>query len=357
MEAVGRHLTPEEVKSRSPGLWRWGELLPVRDGRYRLSLGEGDTPILPASRLGDALNLAQVYLKDESRNPTGTFKARGLAVAVSRAIELGVNSFAIPTAGNAGGALAAYAARADREAHVFMPAAAPRVNQVEVSVAGASLHLVDGTIDDAARQLVEHKPSQPDGQPAEPSSWFDVSTFKEPYRLEGKKTMGFEIAEAFSWQLPDVILYPTGGGTGLVGIWKAFAELETLGWISDKRPRMVAVQAENCAPIVRAFQHGAKRAKSWENARTIASGLCVPSPFADALILDVLYASQGEAIAVSDEEITAAQNKLARLEGILAAPEAAATQAALEKLVAQGWLTGTDCVLLLITGSGLKYLQ
>jgi threonine synthase len=324
-------------------MWRWAELLPVRDPACRLTLGEGDTPLLRLERSARALGFDQLYLKDESLNPTGSFKARGLAAAVSKAVELGLGAFVIPTAGNAGGALAAYAALAGAEAHVFMPQDAPRVNQVEVRAAGADLRLVDGLINDAARLAA---------QEAAGAGWFDLSTFKEPYRVEGKKIMGYELAEAFGWRLPDVILYPTGGGTGLVGMWKAFTELETLGWIDSRRPRMISVQAEGCAPVARAFHSGSPRAEAWQNASTIAAGLRVPALFADRLILRALRESGGAAVTVSDAEILAAQQQLAREEGILAAPEGAATLAALPQL--RGLIRADESVVLFNTGSGLK---
>jgi threonine synthase len=288
-----------------------------------------------------------LWVKDESNNPTGSFKARGLCVAVARAVELGVHTFVIPTAGNAGGALAAYAARARVEAHVFMPVDAPRTNRLEVQAAGAGLRLVDGLINDAASLAAA------EGARA---GWFDVSTFKEPYRLEGKKTMGYELAEAGGWELPDVIIYPTGGGTGLVGMWKAFSELEQLGWIGSRRPRMVSVQAEGCAPVVRAFASGASRTEFWQDAHTLAAGLRVPSVFADRMILRVLQESRGTALAVSDEEMVRAQQQLARSEGILAAPEGAATVAALSHLLSNGWLKPAERVVIFNTGSGLKYI-
>ncbi len=340
-------LRREEVSARPPGLWRWAELLPVRTARHRITLGEGDTPLLLLRRLGQRWGLPHLYLKDESRNPTGTFKARGLVMAVARGVELGIRAFVIPTAGNAGGALAAYAARAGVEAHVFMPQDAPRINQVEVQVAGASLTLVDGLIHDAAR-LAQAQ--------AEAHGWFDVSTFKEPYRVEGKKTMGLELAEAFGWDVPDVVVYPTGGGTGLVGMWKAFAELEALGWLDGRRPRLVSVQAAGCAPIVRAFQQGAERATPWENAHTLAAGLRVPVVFADRLILRALRDTQGTAVAVTDEEIQVAQQELAANEGVFAAPEGAATWAALKRLLEEGWLDPQARVVLFNTGSGVKYV-
>jgi len=347
-------LTPKTVKSRLPGLWRWAELLPVRDPTQRLTLGEGDTPILPVSHLATVLQMKQLYIKDESSNPTATFKARGLAVAVARAGELGVKNFVIPTAGNAGGALAAYAARAGKQAYVFMPKDAPLMNQYEVEATGAKLTLVDGLISDAAHAA---KNEAANACTASGEHWFDVSTLREPYRLEGKKTMGFEIAEYFEWNLPEVIIYPTGGGTGLVGMWKAFDELEQLGWIGCKRPRMVCVQALGCAPIVKAFQKGLRRTETWVNAQTIASGLRVPTVFADRLILDLLQSSQGIAISVSDEEILAAQKYIVSMEGIFAAPEGAATFAALQRLLKMQWISPDACVLLLNTGSGLKYLM
>ncbi len=340
-------LTPHAASSRPRGLWRWAEILPVRDEKYRLTLGEGDTPLLRVPRTAASLGLPNLFIKDESTNPTGSFKARGLCVAVSRAMELGIKDFVVPTAGNAGGALAFYAARGKVSAHIFMPADAPRSNQEEVRLSGAELVLVNGLISDAAKMAVEA---------ARGKSWFDVSTFKEPYRAEGKKTMGLELAEAFHWKLPDVILYPTGGGTGLVGMWKAFAELEALGWIDAKRPRMVSVQAEECAPVVRAFTEGTKRIQPWKNARTLAAGLRVPGPFADRLILRALRESGGTAVAVSDAEIVEAQQELARNEGLLACPEGAATLAGLKKLVKDGWVQPDESVVLFNTGTGLKYI-
>jgi threonine synthase len=347
LEAVGRSLTPEKVKNRPRGLWRWAEMLPVRDPSYRNTLGEGDTPLLHADRLGAELGLNQLYIKNEGCSPTGTFKDRGLAVAVARGAELGVRAFVIPTAGNAGGALAAYAARFQCVAHIFMPGDAPRVNQAEVGAFGAQLHLVDGLIDEAGRQGAAE---------ALRSGWFDVSTLKEPYRLEGKKTMGLEIAEAFRWDLPEVIIYPTGGGTGLIGMWKAFHELRTLGWVGDPLPRMVSVQSEGCAPIVRAFEAGRGHADYWPDARTSAAGLRVPLPFADRLILKALDESGGTALAVSEEEIAASTQQMGRLEGVFAAPEGGAALAAARKLSASGWLTSEDRVVLFNTGSGFKYL-
>ncbi len=347
LDGLRTHLNSAEIKSRPAGLWRWAELLPVREQANRITLGEGDTPLLPARRLGESLGLKHLFIKDEGQNPTGSFKARGLVMAVARGIELGVQAFVIPTAGNAGGALAAYAARTGRQAFVYMPEDAPRINKIEVQVAGAELQLVPGLISDAARLAAAG---------AAEHGWFDVSTFKEPYRVEGKKTMGLELAEAFGWDLPEVIVYPTGGGTGLVGMWKAFEELQTLGWIGDRRPRMVTIQAAGCAPIVRAFETDAPRATFWEHAHTLASGLRVPGVFADRLILQTLHESAGTALAVSDEAIVEAQGQIGRLEGIFAAPEGAATAAGLQHLVSQGWIDPEERVVLFNTGQGLKYV-
>jgi len=347
MTRVAASVTRTQVAGRSRGLWRWAELLPVRKEKFRLTLGEGDTPLLHAPRLGKTLKMKHLFIKDESPNPTGSFKARGLCVAISRALELGCRKFVIPSAGNAGGALAFYAARGSAEAHVFMPKDAPHTNQEEVRAAGADLQLVDGLISDAARLAAEASKGK---------NWFDVSTFKEPYRAEGKKTMGLELAESFGWELPDVIIYPTGGGTGVVGMWKAFAELETLGWIGSKRPRMVTVQADGCAPVVRAFESGAERIETWQNAHTLAAGLRVPNVFADRLILRALRESGGTALAVSDAEILKAQREMAQAEGVLACPEGAATLAGLCHLVTNGWVHPDEMVVLFNTGTGLKYI-
>jgi threonine synthase len=329
-------------------LWRWAELLPVRNPDWRLTLGEGDTPLHHARRLGDRLGLRRLFVKDEGLNPTGTFKARGLAVAVGRASELGVREFVIPTAGNAGGALAAYAARAGLKAHVFMPGDAPRSSRVEVAAAGADLVLVDGLIDLAGRQAAATARSE---------GWFDISTFREPYRVEGKKTMGLEMAEAFGWELPEVVVYPTGGGTGLVGIWKAFEELRALGWVGPRRPRLVCVQSAGCAPVARALERNADRVEPWPDARTAAQGLRVPRPYADRLILRAVRESGGTGLVVTDDEMRLAQVELAQAEGILACLEGAATLAGLHKLLETGWIDVDERIVLLNTGSGLKHLQ
>jgi threonine synthase len=349
LAAARLHLDRDEIKKRSHGMWRWQEILPVQQSQNIVYLGEGDTALLQVPNLGKELGLENLYIKDESTNPTGSFKARGLSAAVSKAKELGIKKLIIPTAGNAGGALAAYAARAGLEAHVFMPKDAPMANVIESRMTGATVVLVDGLISDAAGMA---------GELARKENWFDVSTFKEPYRVEGKKTMGYELAEAFNWQLPDVILYPAGGGTGLVAMWKAFAEMEALGWLENTaRPRIVAVQAHGCAPIVKAFHAGAEFCDFWTDAETIASGLRVPKSFADALILRDLRESHGTAVAVSDKEILEAQLQIGKLEGIFPAPEGAATFAALKYLVLQKWVQPEERIVLFNTGSGLKYLE
>ncbi|MFN7035887.1 MAG: threonine synthase [Bellilinea sp.] len=348
-QAAAAHLHRDQFQTRRKGMWRWHELMPVRDEANIVTLGEGDTPILSLPRLGEDLGLERLYLKDESLNPTGTFKARGLSSAISRARELGVRRLTIPTAGNAGGALAAYAARAGIPAQVFMPADTPLANIEESRITGAEVTLVDGLISDAARLSVEA---------ARQNGALDVSTFKEPYRMEGKKTMGYEIAEAFGWHLPEVIIYPAGGGMGLAAIWKAFDELRRLGWLEEERlPQMVAVQAAGCAPVVAAFEKRAAVCEFWQNAHTHASGLRVPKSFGDRLILQTLYESNGLALAVSDEEMIRAQQQLARCEGIFAAPEGAANLAALRRLIESNWLAADARVLLLNTGTGLKYLR
>jgi threonine synthase len=340
-------LTRDQISSRPRGMWRWFELLPVIDPAFIITLGEGDTPLLRLDNLAGKYDLPDLFIKEEALNPTATFKARGMASAVSRAVELGLHEFVIPTAGNAGGALAFYAGRAGCQAHVYMPHDTPAPIQNEVKMSGADLHLVDGLISDAAHLAAAA---------AAEHGWFDVSTFKEPYRVEGKKIMGYEIAESLGWELPDVIIYPTGGGTGLVGMWKAFDEMEALGWISTKRPRMVSVQAAGCAPLVRAFQQKQQRVDFWQNAVTIASGLRVPMLFADRLALRCLYQSGGTALSVTDEEILIAQKELAQLEGIWAAPEGAATLAGFKRLQETGFCKPGNKIVLFNTGSGLKYL-
>jgi len=349
LKTVRQKVDRDEISHRQRGMWRWHELLPVLNKENQVFLGEGDTPLLSLPHLEKELGLSNLYVKDESSNPTGSFKARGLAAAVSKAKELGVEKVIIPTAGNAGGAMAAYAARAGLRAHIFMPKDTPFANIEESRMAGAEVVLVDGLISDAAGMA---------GEKARAEGWFDVSTFKEPYRVEGKKVMGYELAESFDWSLPDVILYPTGGGTGLVGMWKAFDELEELGWLENtKRPRMVSVQADGCAPVVKAFEAKASFCDFWTNAHTLASGLRVPKSFADHIILQDIYESEGTAIAVSDESILESQKQLAGMEGIFAAPEGAATLAALKELIRQNWVHPEERIVLFNTGSGLKYLD
>jgi len=336
------------LQDRKKDMWRYREMLPVEDERYIVTLGEGFTPLLPLERLGSKIGLTDVWLKDESGNPTGSFKARGLSMAVSKAHEYGVREMAIPTAGNAGSALAAYGARAGIKTHVFMPEATPMVFQTDCAWMGASVTTVSGSIRDAGQAMNR----------ANPGHWFDVSTLKEPYRIEGKKTMGYELAEQLNWQTPDVILYPTGGGTGLIGIWKAFKEMKALGWISEITTRMVAVQVEGCAPIVPAFeaqqQDGHPVADPPE---TIANGLRVPAPFGDRLILEALYESNGTAIAVTDEEMKTGLREMASSEGLFIAPEGAAVWIALKKLKESGWLKAHEKIVLLNTGSAYKYIE
>ena len=343
---AARTFTKEALATRPPSLWRYTELLPVRDPAAVIDLGEGWTPLLHAARLGAQIGCPNTFIKDESLNPTGSFKARGQAVAVSRARELGARAVAVPSAGNAAGAMAAYAAAAGLEAHVFMPADVPHSFRAECAALGAKVTLVDGLINDCAVKVREG---------AAAHGWFDVSTLREPYRVEGKKTMGFELAEQLGWRLPDVIIYPTGGGTGLVGMWKAFDELEQLGLIGPERPRMVSVQAEDCAPIVRAFAAGDEHAPLWEGARTIADGLRVPVAIGDFLILRALRASGGTAIAVSDEAMLAHTNLMGATSGVFGAPEGGACLAAQVELLARGWIRPGETVVLFNTGSGAKY--
>jgi threonine synthase len=329
-------------------MWRWAELLPVVDAGNIISLGEGDTPLLPLPRLGRQLGLPNLYLKDEGTNPTGSFKARGMSSAVSKSKELGLNKLAIPSAGNAAGALAAYAARARLEAYVCMPQDSPRANILECRLAGAKVELVPGLIGDCALRVAEASSQE---------GWYDLSTFNEPWRVDGKKIMGNEIAESFRCNLPEVIIYPAGGGTGLVGMWKAFQELLALSWLDSRQlPRLVAVQASGCAPVVQAFQAGAQSCEFWADASTIASGLRVPKPFAGRLILRTLRESQGNAVAVTDDEIKAALARIGKTEGIFCAPEGAATLAGLLKLIDSSWIHPSERIVLFNTGSGLKYI-
>jgi threonine synthase len=346
LKRAGKALKRESLNRRTPDLWRYSEVLPVGDPASRLSLGEGWTPLIKADRIGEHLDFPGIYIKDEGLNPTTSFKARGLCVAVSRAKELGVKSVSIPSAGNAAGAMSAYAALAGMESHVFMPKDVPACFVAECRALGASVTLVDGLITDCGRIAAEQ---------VREFGRFDVSTLKEPYRLEGKKTMGYEVAEQMEWTLPDVIIYPTGGGTGLVGMWKAFDEMEAMGWIGKKRPRMVTVQSDGCAPMVRAFREGDEFARAWENAATVADGLRVPAAVGDFLILNALRESGGTAVAVSDEELMEGANLMARTQGIFACPEGGATVAAFQKLREDGWIRNGEKVVLFNTGSGHKY--
>ena len=349
LTAAGQTLYPDNLKGRESSLWRYREVLPVRDWENVVSFGEGWTPLLNAASLADTLSVAvDLYIKDEGQNPTQSFKARGMTAAISMAKELCVRKVAVPSAGNAAGAMAAYAARAGMEAHIFMPADTPRANVIECEQTGARVTLIDGLITDCGKIVGERKAAE---------GWFDVSTLKEPYRVEGKKTMGYELAEQFNWELPDVILYPTGGGTGMIGMWKAFDEMEQMGWIGSKRPKMVTVQSATCAPIVRAFHAGERFADEFENAATVASGLRVPKAIGDFLILDAIRASGGTAVAVTDDELVAAVKEIGSATGIFTAPEGAACLPALRKLISDGFVTGGERVVIFNTGAGVKYLE
>jgi threonine synthase len=338
----------ERMSSRPPTLWRYRDVLPVTNDASILCLGEGFTPLIHAQRLGSRLGLPNLYLKDEALNPTGSFKARGLAVAVSMANELGLRKLAIPSAGNAGGALAAYAGHGGLEAAVFMPAETPLMNRRECALLGARVVLVSGSIKDCGRAMREQ---------LKDADWFDVSTLREPYRLEGKKSMAYEVVEQLERRVPQAMIYPTGGGTGLIGMWKAFDEMEELGWIGSARPRMFSVQAQGCAPIVRAFAQGRDRAAEWEAPQTLASGLRVPSAIGDFMMLRAIRESRGSALAVPDSEMLAAMRELAESEGILTSPEGGATLAALKKLLADGFLAGHESIVLFLTASAYKYQE
>ncbi len=326
-------------------MWRYAPVLPPADQNI-VTLGEGWTPLVRTARLGARIGADALWVKDEGLNPTGSFKARGLACAVSMCVELGIRKVAIPSAGNAASAMAAYAAAAGIEAHIFMPRDVPQANYLECKAYGAHVTLVDGLISDCAKMVAERGPGE---------GWFDVSTLKEPYRIEGKKTMGYEVAEQMGWELPDAIFYPTGGGVGMIGMWKAFDEMEKLGWIGSRRPKMIAVQAEGCQPVVLAFEENQERSKFYENAHTLAAGLRVPKPLGDFLVLQAVRDSGGTALAVSDEDMLSAGVQLASDEGIYAAPEGAACVAAAARLLASGFLKSTDRMVLYNTGSGLKY--
>ncbi|MBT4501074.1 MAG: threonine synthase [Gemmatimonadetes bacterium] len=346
LEKIKENLSKEDLLARKPDLWRYRELLPVKNEENIICLGEGMTPLLPMRKLGSEVGVPHLYMKDEGIIPTGTFKARGATVGVSKAKELGIEVLAMPTNGNAGAAWAVYCAAAGIKAVIVMPEDAPPIPRGECAIAGASLYLVKGLISDAgkivARAVADY-------------GWFDASTLKEPYRIEGKKTMGLEIAEQFAWQLPDVILYPTGGGVGIIGIYKALLELKEMGWISGKLPRLVAVQATGCAPIVRAWEEKKTESEFWENAETMAFGITVPKALGDFLVLDAIYKTDGCAVAVEDSEILQAEEMMASREGTFVCPEGAATLSATIKLVDSGWIKADEKVVLLNTGSGLKY--
>src|ERR1051326_4025871 len=348
LEAVGKKLKKEELAGREKSLWRFREVLPLPMEVEPVTLGEGGTPLLRANIFGKAIGLTSLWVKDEAQNPTQSFKARGMTTAVSMAKYLGAKKLAVPSAGNAGGALAAYAARAGMEAHIFMPKDTPRANIIECRELGAHVTLIDGLITDCGAEIARWKENE---------GWFDISTLKEPYRVEGKKTLGYELAEQLNWELPDAILYPTGGGTGLIGMWKAFDEMEALGWIGEKRPRMFAVQAAGCAPIVRAFEAGKKSAAEFPNAHTVASGLRVPKAIGDFLILQILRDSHGGAVAVDDEEMIRIAREVGSKEGLFICPEGAACFAALKSLQRAGKIIAGERVIIFNTGSGIKYIE
>jgi threonine synthase len=349
LEKIRRALTPELLTSRrEKSLWRFRELLPLPANTEPISLGEGGTPLLRAKRFGEKCGMENLWIKEESQNPTQSFKARGMSVAVSMAKYLGATKLAVPSAGNAGGALAAYAARARLEAHIFMPRDTPRANIIECRELGAHVTLIEGLITDCGAEIAKRK---------EAEGWFEMSTLKEPYRLEGKKTLGYELAEQLDWQLPDAILYPTGGGTGLIGMWMAFDEMEALGWIGRKRPRMFSVQASGCAPIVRALENGETSAPEFPNAQTIASGLRVPKAIGDFLMLRIIRQSNGGAVAIDDEQMIRTTRELGSIEGLFVAPEGAACFAALTSLLEAKQIAPDEQVVIFNTGSGIKYLD
>ncbi|MGY8642563.1 MAG: threonine synthase [Verrucomicrobiales bacterium] len=346
LDKVRENMTKEMVAGRAPDLWRYRELLPVVDEENIVTMGEGMTPLLKLDRLGAEIGMTNLFLKDEGIIPSGTFKARGSAVGVSRAKELGVKTLAMPTNGNAGGAWALYCAKAGIECVVVMPKDAPSIPRSECAIGGATLYLVDGLISDAGKIVAEA---------VKENEWYDASTLKEPYRIEGKKTMGLELAEQFGWEMPDVILYPAGGGVGIIGIYKALNELKEIGWLEGDLPRLVAVQATGCAPIVRAWEAKAKESEFWDNAETCAFGITVPKAIGDFLVLEAVYETNGCAIAITDEDTLAAENLLATVEGAFVCPEGAATLAATQKLLADGWIQSDERVVLLNTGCGIKY--
>lgn len=346
MKKVRVNFRKEALTARQANMWRYREMLQINREENVVCLGEGMTPLLHLKNLGPELSMPNLYIKDEGMIPTGTFKARGAAVAVSKARELGIKVMAMPTNGNAGGALAAYSAPAGIKAVIVMPKDAPAINRKEISITGADLYLVDGLISDAGKIV---------GRAVAEYGWFDASTLKEPYRIEGKKTMGLELAEQFGWEVPDVILYPTGGGVGIIGIFKALKELQEIGWIGQKMPRLVAVQSTGCAPIIKAWEEKKNESIFWENAKTLAFGITVPKALGDFLVLEAIYATDGCAVAVEDKDILKAQQMFAVREGIFVCPEGAATLTAAINLTRSGWIKSEDKVVLLNTGTGLKY--
>lgn len=346
LHKIKENVDKDIFKSRSKGLFRFKELLPIEDEKNVVSLGEGDTPIFKLEALGDKIGAENLYIKDEGLNPTGTFKARGAAVGVSKAKELGIKTIAMPTAGNAGGAWSAYSAKAGIELVVAMPQDAPDLAKKEAFIYGSKTYLVKGLISDAGKIIAKG---------VKKHGWFDAATLKEPYRIEGKKTMGLEIAEYFNWEFPDAILYPTGGGVGIIGIWKAFQELKELGWIKDKIPKLIAVQSEGCNPIVKAFNENSEASEFCNGANTIAGGIRVPKALGDFIVLDAVRQSKGTAIEVKDSEIIESLNLLAKTEGLFICPEGATLVAAVDKLIKNSFLKSTDKIVLLNTGSGLKY--
>ncbi|HKC13927.1 MAG TPA: threonine synthase [Vicinamibacteria bacterium] len=348
LEAAAKDMRPGHLSLRAPNLWRYREVLPLEGPDHLITLGEGFTPLLPAPRLGTLLGLPHLFIKDEGGNPTGSFKARGLSVAVSMARALGATDVCLPSAGNAGSALAAYAARGGLKAHVFVPADVARVFIMEAEAYGAHVQTVPGLITDAGRLCA---------QLAQEHGWYECATLKEPYRLEGKKTMGYELAEQMGWKLPDAILYPTGGGTGLIGMWKAFQELEIMGFVGPSRPRMYAVQAEGCAPIVKAFSEGREEAPFWEGAKTLAHGLRVPKALGDFLILKAMRESRGAGVAVSEAEIVQGVRDASAQEGLFVGPEGGACVTALRRLKASGHITPDDTVVVFNTGTAFKYVE
>jgi threonine synthase len=348
LASAQREITKEKLPARSKTMWRYREIMPVIQDVNIVTLGEGYTPLFCAPELGRSIGLENLFIKDESPNPTASFKARGMSAALSMAKELGIKKVVVPSAGNAASAMAAYAAKAGMEAHIFMPKDVPLANLIECKSFGAQVTLVDGLINDCGRIVAERKDRE---------GWFDVSTLKEPYRIEGKKTMGYELAEQLKWDLPDWIFYPTGGGTGLIGMWKAFDEMEAMNWIGPRRPKMVTVQASGCAPIVKAFHDGAAKAAPWQNAHTIAAGLRIPGAVGDFIMLEILRASGGNAVMVDDEELKAAVTEIGKVTGLFCAPEGAACWPAVKKLHSQGLIKPEDRVVMFNTGSGLKYLD